>query len=223
MSKLASAAAPVLFVLLWSTGFIGAKYGLPYVEPLTFLGVRMIFVVIILAGMALLVGARWPRHRAIGHSIVAGSLVHGTYLGGVFIAISQGVPAGISALIPGLQPVLTSTLAGRFMGEKVTPLQWLGLALGLVGVLLVTAASWAAAGSAGPLACSRCSASPSARFIRSAIAAISTGAPAIWCNMWRPASCSGSAPSLSRRARSIGPVNSSSHWAGGWWGSRLGA
>jgi len=137
MSKLASAAAPVLFVLLWSTGFIGAKYGLPYVEPLTFLGVRMIFVVIILAGMALLVGARWPRYTAIGHSIVAGSLVHGTYLGGVFIAISHGVPAGISALIPGLQPVLTSTIADRFMGEKVTPLQWLGLALGLVGVLLV--------------------------------------------------------------------------------------
>src|SRR3974377_1039020 len=125
MSKLASAAAPVLFVLLWSTGFIGAKYGLPYVEPLTFLGVRMIFVVIILAGMALLVGARWPRCTAIGHSMVAGSLVHGTYLGGVFIAISHGVPAGISALIPGLQPVLTSTIADRFMGEKVTPLQWL--------------------------------------------------------------------------------------------------
>ena len=137
MSKLASAAAPVLFVLLWSTGFIGAKYGLPYVEPLTFLGVRMIFVVIILAGMALLVGARWPRYTAIGHSMVAGSLVHGTYLGGVFIAISHGVPAGISALIPGLQPVLTSTIAHRFMGEKVTPLQWLGHALGLVGVLLV--------------------------------------------------------------------------------------
>src|SRR3974377_2143386 len=120
-----------------STGFIGAKYGLPYVEPLTFLGVRMIFVVIILAGMALLVGARWPRYTAIGHSMVAGSLVTGTYLGGVFIAISHGVPAGISALIPGLQPVLTSTIADRFMGEKVTPLQWLGLALGLVGVLLV--------------------------------------------------------------------------------------
>ena len=68
---------------------------------------------------------------------MAGSLVHGLYLGGVFIAISQGVPAGISALIPGLQPILTSTIANRFMGEKVTRLQWAGLALGLVGVLMV--------------------------------------------------------------------------------------
>jgi len=137
LTKLAIAAAPMLFVLLWSTGFIGAKYGLPYIEPLTFLGVRMIFVVLILAAIALLVRARWPRGAEIGHSMVAGSLVHGLYLGGIFIAISQGVPAGISALIPGLQPILTSTIANRFMGEKVTRLQWFGLALGLIGVGLV--------------------------------------------------------------------------------------
>lgn len=137
MGKLASVAAPVLFVLLWSTGFIGAKFGLPYVEPLTFLAVRMIFVVIILAVIALVARAPWPRRKDVGHSMAAGSLVHGLYLGGVFTAISQGVPAGISALIPGLQPILTSTVASRFMGEKVRPLQWLGLALGLVGVVLV--------------------------------------------------------------------------------------
>jgi drug/metabolite transporter (DMT)-like permease len=69
--------------------------------------------------------------------MVVGSLVHGAYLGGVFVAISQGVPAGISALIPGLQPILTSTVANRFMGERVSRLQWLGLALGLIGVLMV--------------------------------------------------------------------------------------
>ena len=137
LSSMASAAAPLMFVLLWSTGFIGAKFGLPYIEPLTFLGVRMIFVVLILAVIALIARARWPRGREIGHSMVAGSLVHGLYLGGVFTAISQGVPAGISALIPGLQPLLTSTIANRFMGEKVTKPQWLGLALGLAGVLLV--------------------------------------------------------------------------------------
>ena len=137
LSKLAIAAAPVLFVLLWSTGFIGAKYGLPYVEPLTFLAVRMIFVVPILAAIALILRARWPRGAEIGHSIVVGALVHGLYLGGVFTAISQGVPAGISALIPGLQPILTSTLANRFMGERVTRLQWFGLVLGLIGVALV--------------------------------------------------------------------------------------
>jgi drug/metabolite transporter (DMT)-like permease len=97
----------------------------------------MVFVVVIMAAIALVAGARRPNANEIGHSLVAGSLVHGLYLGGVFTAISQGVPAGISALIPGLQPIVTSTLANRFMGEKVTRLQLVGLALGLVGVLLV--------------------------------------------------------------------------------------
>jgi drug/metabolite transporter (DMT)-like permease len=137
LTRLAIATAPALFVLLWSTGFIGARYGMPFIEPLTFLAVRMVFVVVIMAAIALFAGARWPNANEIGHSLVAGSLVHGLYLGGVFIAISQGVPAGISALIPGLQPIVTSTLANRFMGEKVTRLQLVGLALGLVGVLLV--------------------------------------------------------------------------------------
>jgi len=137
LTRLASVSAPMLFVLLWSTGFIGARYGLPYIEPMTFLAVRMLFVVAIMTAIALVAQARWPFGAEIGHSLVAGALVHGLYLGGVFTAISQGVPAGISALIPGLQPILTSTIASRFMGEKVTRLQWLGLVLGLVGVLLV--------------------------------------------------------------------------------------
>jgi drug/metabolite transporter (DMT)-like permease len=137
LTKLAIAAAPMLFVLLWSTGFIGARFGLPYIEPMTFLAVRMAFVVLIMAAIALIGRARWPETPEIGHSLVAGALVHGLYLGGVFIAISQGVPAGISALIPGLQPILTSTIANRFMGETVTRLQWLGLVLGLIGVALV--------------------------------------------------------------------------------------
>jgi drug/metabolite transporter (DMT)-like permease len=137
LTRLAIATAPALFVLLWSTGFIGARYGMPYIEPLTFLAVRMVSVVVIMAAIALFAGARRPNANEIGHSLVAGSLVHGLYLGGVFTAISQGVPAGISALIPGLQPIVTSTLANRFMGEKVTRLQLVGLALGLVGVLLV--------------------------------------------------------------------------------------
>jgi drug/metabolite transporter (DMT)-like permease len=127
----------VLFVLLWSTGFIGARYGLPYIEPLTFLAVRMFFVVLIMGAIAIIGGAKLPDASEIGHSLVAGSLVHGLYLGGVFTAISQGVPSGISALIPGLQPILTSTIANRFMGETVTRVQWVGLALGLLGVLLV--------------------------------------------------------------------------------------
>ena len=137
LSNLAIASAPMLFVLLWSTGFIGARFGLPYIEPMTFLAVRMVFVVFIMTAIALVAQVPWPRGPEIGHSLVAGALVHGLYLGGVFTAISQGVPAGISALIPGLQPILTSTIANRFMGEKVTRLQWLGLGLGLIGVALV--------------------------------------------------------------------------------------
>ncbi|MBS0533159.1 MAG: DMT family transporter [Proteobacteria bacterium] len=137
LNSLAIAAAPLLFVLLWSTGFIGARFGLPYIEPMTFLAVRMTLVVIVMLPIAYLSGARWPDAAQSGHSLAIGILVHGIYLGGVFTAISQGVPAGISALIPGLQPILTSTIANRFMGEKVTPLQWLGLVLGLGGVALV--------------------------------------------------------------------------------------
>src|SRR5262252_10216442 len=136
-SQLAIAAAPVLFVLLWSTGFIGARYGLPYIEPLTFLALRMAFVVLILLVIVTIGRTKMPNVREVQHALVAGSLVHGLTLGGVFTAISQGIPAGISALILGLQPIVTSTLANRFMGEKITRLQGVGLALGLVGVLLV--------------------------------------------------------------------------------------
>jgi drug/metabolite transporter (DMT)-like permease len=129
--------APALFVFLWSTGFIAAKYGMPYAEPLTFLWVRMAAVVAILAVIVLIARPRWPDWLETWHSIVVGILVHGFYLGGVFVAISQGVPAGISALLPGLQPVLMATLASRWLGERVTAWQWAGLALGIVGVLLV--------------------------------------------------------------------------------------
>jgi drug/metabolite transporter (DMT)-like permease len=137
MTRLAVAAAPVVFVVLWSTGFIGARYGLPYIEPMTFLGIRMLCVVAIMLVFAIASRARWPDLHEVGHSLAVGAMVHFLYLGGVFVAISQGVPAGISALLPGLQPILTSTIANRFMGERVTRLQWIGLALGLLGVMLV--------------------------------------------------------------------------------------
>ena len=123
--------------MLWSTGFIGARFGLPYIEPLTFLAVRMGFVVALMVAIAVLGRARFPSRPEIAHSLAAGAMVHGLYLGGVFTAISQGVPSGISALIPGLQPILTSTIANRFMGEAVSRIQWLGLALGLAGVVFV--------------------------------------------------------------------------------------
>ena len=137
LTQLAITTAPVVFVLLWSTGFIGARFGLPYIEPLTFLAVRMIFVVMLMAAIALIGSARFLTRPEIGHSLAAGAMVHCLGLGGVFMAISRGVPAGISALIMGLQPILTTTIANRFMGETVTRIQWLGVALGLVGVVLV--------------------------------------------------------------------------------------
>jgi drug/metabolite transporter (DMT)-like permease len=137
LSNAAIAAAPMLFVFLWSTGFIGAKYGMPYAEPFTFLATRMGLVIVLHVLIVWIARVPWPTLPQAGHSVVTGLLVHGLYLGGVFLAISQGVPAGISALIPGLQPILTSTVASRWLGEKVVPLQWLGLALGLVGVAMV--------------------------------------------------------------------------------------
>lgn len=130
-------AAPVLFVLLWSTGFIGAKLGLPYTGPMTFLAVRFVMVALLTLPLAMLSGARWPRPILFLHVGVVGLLMQFTYLGGVFIGISHGVPAGISALIVGLQPILTAALAGLVLGETIRPRQWLGLALGLVGVALV--------------------------------------------------------------------------------------
>ena len=137
LTRLAITTAPAVFVLLWSTGFIGARYGLPYIEPLTFLALRIGFAAVIMAAIALLTGARRLNTNEIGHSLVAGSLMHGLTLGGAFTAISQGIPAGIVALILGLQPIVTSILANRLMDEKIARLQSVGLALGLVGVLLV--------------------------------------------------------------------------------------
>lgn len=136
---LAARAAPALFVVLWSTGFIGTKYALLGAEPLTYLAIRIVLVVALMAMIAMLCRAKWPDAVGVGHSIVAGLLVHGFYLGGTAIAIAHQVPAGLSALIPGLQPILTSTLASRFLGERVTPLQWVGLVCGLGGVALILA------------------------------------------------------------------------------------
>ncbi len=136
-SDIALRTAPLVFVFLWSTGFVVSKLGMPYTEPLTFLMWRMFFVVVILIAIIAVLRPAWPTPIQAAHSAATGILIHGFYLGGVFVAISQGVPAGISALIPGLQPILTSTIASRFLGEKVTPLQWFGLVLGLVGVGLV--------------------------------------------------------------------------------------
>lgn len=129
--------APVLFVLLWSTGFIGSKLGASDAEPFTFLSVRFVFVLAIL-GVALLVTGRRARGwRQRGHSMVVGMLIHGVYLGGVFWSIRHGMPAGVSALIVSLQPVLTSVLSAPLLGERLSRRHWVGLVLGLAGALLI--------------------------------------------------------------------------------------
>ncbi|WP_213741939.1 DMT family transporter [Bradyrhizobium sp. dw_411] len=135
--KLAARAAPAIFVVLWSTGFVATKYVLHNSEPLTYLAIRMAIVVALLVVVVAIARPPWPDRSGIGHSVVAGLLVHGFYLGGTAVAIAHSIPAGLSALIPGLQPILTSTLANRWLGERVTPLQWTGLLLGLAGVVLI--------------------------------------------------------------------------------------
>jgi drug/metabolite transporter (DMT)-like permease len=128
---------PGLFVLLWSTGFIGAKLGLPYAEPATFLLLRFLVVLAILLPLCWLSGAHWPAPQGIFHMVVAGALLQGGYLGGVFAAMHLGMPAGMSALVTGLQPVVTAAIGGSLLGERTGSRQWAGLALGLLGVVLV--------------------------------------------------------------------------------------
>lgn len=144
--------APFLFVFLWSTGFVGAKFGMPYAEPLSFLLVRYFFVIGLMTLLALATKAPWPKDgRRWFHIGVSGVLVHAFYLGGVFVAIRHGLPAGITALVVGMQPLLTAFGAGAFLGEDVTRKQWLGLALGFVGVFLVVSGKFGGPGNDTPL------------------------------------------------------------------------
>ena len=136
--RLWAAVAPGIFVLLWSTGFIGARLGLPHAEPFIFLLARFSLLAILLAAVGMAWRAPWPTSWAqAGHLVIAGLLIHGTYLGGVFWAISHGTAAAVAALIVGIQPLLTAVGAGPYLGEKVTLRQWLGLIVGFVGISLV--------------------------------------------------------------------------------------
>jgi drug/metabolite transporter (DMT)-like permease len=138
--------APVAFVLLWSTGFVGAKYGLPYAEPFTFLALRLALAGAVLAALTGVLRAAWPAGRAqVGRAGVAGLLLHAGYLGGVFFAISLGLPASVAAVVASLQPVLTAALATRLLGEQLVAVQWVGLAVGVAGVGLVLAPGLASA------------------------------------------------------------------------------
>ncbi|MBK6335260.1 MAG: DMT family transporter [Betaproteobacteria bacterium] len=139
---------PALFVLLWSTGFVAAKFGLPYAPPLTFLLHRFALVAGLMAIVAVATRARWPRTRVeIAHVAVSAWLVHGAYLGGVFVALAGGMPAGTIAMLVGLQPLLTVLLARAWLGERIVPRQWAGLLLGLLGVWMVVRHRFDIAGS----------------------------------------------------------------------------
>ena len=145
-STLQRLGAPALFVLLWSTGFVGAKYGLPYADPCTFLGVRLVIAAALLALLAVVLRSAGMASRPqYGRAAVVGIFRHAGYLGGVFYGISLGIPAGVSAVVVSLQPVLTAVLAARVLGERPTARQWLGLGLGVAGVVLVVGPGIAAA------------------------------------------------------------------------------
>jgi drug/metabolite transporter (DMT)-like permease len=125
-----------LFILIWSTGFIIARYGMPHAEPLTFLAIRFFGVILILMPCILWFKAPWPSKSQIVHLAIAGVLIQFGYLAGVWIAIRHGMPVGLTALIVGLQPILTAVFVS-FLAEKITRSQWQGLFLGLLGVFLV--------------------------------------------------------------------------------------
>jgi drug/metabolite transporter (DMT)-like permease len=134
---------PGLFVVLWSTGFIGAKLALPYAEPATFLEIRFLAVLMVLLPLCWVMRAPWPQARAeLWNMAFAGALIQGGYLGGVFLSLSRGMPAGVSSLITALQPILAAVLSGWLLGERTNARQWLGLALGIAGVALVVREKW---------------------------------------------------------------------------------
>lgn len=138
-------ATPAAFVLIWSTGWIAARFAADYGDPLTFLAIRFGLAGIGLFLFALVVSAPWPRGRAAWHAVASGILLHAGYLGGVWWAVKQGVPAVISGLLAALQPILTALLAPALLGERLSPLRMLGIATGFIGVLLVLAPKLAGA------------------------------------------------------------------------------
>ncbi len=142
---------PALFVVLWSTGFVAAKLGLPDAPPFTFLFARFACVAVLMAAVAVATGARWPSRSEAVHAGIAALMVHGLYLGGVFHAIAGGMPAGTIAMLVGLQPIVTVLIARGWLGEAVVPRQWVGLVLGLAGVALVVRNKLGLAGDASGL------------------------------------------------------------------------
>ncbi|PIE20786.1 MAG: EamA family transporter [Neptuniibacter caesariensis] len=131
------ALVPWAFVGIWSTGFIGAKYAVPYMEPFSVLLARTSLTLLVFAGLFWWRKPQWCNLRQAGHQMLVGFLVHACYLGGVFAAIDWSLPAGVTAIIMGLQPLLTAFIGWLWLSERLSRAQWAGLYLGLFGVLLV--------------------------------------------------------------------------------------
>lgn len=141
MSSRLTQIVPLLFVWIWSTGFINAKYALPYIEPFYFLIIRMVLAAIAFLILIFVLKKRWPtRNQAIMQMII-GVLLHSIYLGGVFFAVHLGMPAGISSIFVGLHPALTALLGFMFLSQKLRLLQSIGLAFGFIGISLVVIGS----------------------------------------------------------------------------------
>lgn len=133
-------AVPLVFVLIWSTGWIVAGFSARYADPLWFLLLRFALAAAVIAVIAAATRAPWPSSpRSIGHALASGVLLHTFYLGGVWWAVRNGVPTGISGIMAGLQPVFTALLAPALVGERISLKQGLGVALGFAGIFLVLA------------------------------------------------------------------------------------
>ncbi len=129
--------APAIFVLLWSTGWVVAKYAGLFADPLTFLVLRYLCAISLFIVFCLVTGAQWPKTRwEAGHAVISGMFLHGFYLASVWWGIGQGVPAALSGIIAGLQPLMTAAVAPALIGERLTGQQRLGLSLGFVGIAI---------------------------------------------------------------------------------------
>ncbi|MCK4205742.1 DMT family transporter [Brucella pituitosa] len=157
---------PIMFVLLWATGFIGAGLSMPYAEPFSFMAVRFSIAAVIMILWALASRSVWPRGKILMHAAIAGCLIHGIYLSALFWAVHHGLPAGMSGLVAGLQPMLTTLIAALLLGERASGRQWLGLLVGFLGVAMVVWPKFSAGNGVDPQ--SLCAA-----FV--AVLAISTG------------------------------------------------
>lgn len=156
-ADLLARAAPGLFVFIWATGFVVARLVAPHAEPLTFLSIRFTGTTLVLAAFALAVGARWPAGaRGWRDALVAGALIQGFYLAGVFWAVRHGLTAGVAALVASLQPLLTAALSGPLLGEAVSGRRWLGILVGFLGAGLVVAPKLGVAGGLPPVALFSC-------------------------------------------------------------------